>query len=395
MKVILEFKSPLLIGGKKNTSNFINTDDVIKGSVIRAAFAKVILNNCPFRNEKIDGKVNWIQYREDKCSSKCEFKNICKKFSDIHFSYFYPEGSEVVPLTAKLCKTDKKHGYIDCLIDDDKCKKCKGDEDGRTEFKTGLRTVEKNKEQYKVEKTVCIKTSINPYTRTSSDGMLYSVETITATGKNDLGEKICIYEGDIENLTKDELDLFKRLRVGGDTTVGLGKCELKVDNSNKTLDIDMDDFCKRYISKNHIKNKDKNEYAAIKFIGDLKVDFKGAEQRLRNKKIIDDDYITTDEYKKIWEEALGVYDNLEVNIDRIYTDFINYRGYDTFKGNNKRSNAYVMATKGTVIVFKGKNIKEFLEKHTSKADDSKKGVKMSFGYDTEVGFGNYVLYDGR
>lgn len=386
MKVILEFKSPLLIGGKKNTSNFINTDDVIKGSVIRAAFAKVILNNCPFRNEKIDGKVNWIQYREDKCSSKCEFKNICKKFSDIHFSYFYPEGSEVVPLTAKLCKTDKKHGYIDCLIHDDKCDDCKG----RTDFKAGLRkTIGEKKIPYKVEKNVCIKTSINPYTRTSSDGMLYSIETITATGKNDLGEKVCIYEGIIENLTKDELDLFKSLRVGGDTTVGLGKCELKVDNSCKTLNNHKNDFCDKY------RIEDKNDYAAIKFIGDLKVDFKGAEQRLRDKKIIDDDYITTDQYKKIWEEALGVYDNLEVNIDRIYTDFINYRGYDTSKGNNKRSNAFVMATKGTVIVFKGKNVKEFLEKHTSRADDSKKGVKMSFGYDTEVGFGKYVLYDGR
>lgn len=390
MKVILDFKSPLLLGGKKNTSNFINTDDVIKGSVIRAAFAKVILNNCPFRNEKVQNKVNWIEHRGNKCSSECKFNNICKKFSDIHFSYFYPKGSEVVPLTSKLCKTDKNHGYIDCLIDDDKCKKCKGDEDGRTEFKSGLRTIGENKKPYKVEKTVSIKTSINPYTRTSSDGMLYSVETITSTPIKNLEEKVCIYEGYIENLTQDEFTLFKRLRVGGDTTVGLGKCVLSVEDNNKALDIDMDDFCQKYLYKNHIENKDKNEYAAIKFVGDLKVDFKGAEQRLRDKNIIDDDYITTEQYKKIWEEALGVYDNSEVNIDRIYTDFINYRGYDTSKGNNKRSNAFVMATKGTVIVFKGKGIKEFLESNVSE-----KKVKMSFGYDTEVGFGNYVLYDGR
>ena len=42
MKIQLQFESPLLIGGKKHSSNFIETDDVIKGDIIRAAFAKII-----------------------------------------------------------------------------------------------------------------------------------------------------------------------------------------------------------------------------------------------------------------------------------------------------------------------------------------------------------------
>ena len=36
-----------------------------------------------------------------------------QKFSDIKFSFFYPEGSEIVPLTAMKCKEDDSHGYID------------------------------------------------------------------------------------------------------------------------------------------------------------------------------------------------------------------------------------------------------------------------------------------
>ena len=52
MRVALNFESPVLIGGKKSGSNFINSDDVIKGSVIRAAFAKAILSRCPVKGKE-------------------------------------------------------------------------------------------------------------------------------------------------------------------------------------------------------------------------------------------------------------------------------------------------------------------------------------------------------
>ncbi|MBE6051100.1 MAG: hypothetical protein E7214_10730 [Clostridium sp.] len=389
-KINLNFKSPILIGKKAGSKNFISSDEIIKGSVIRAAFAKVILNNCPFKNEPIDGKVNWVGYRGNKCPEGCKFKEVCKKFGNINFSYFYPKGSEIIPLTAMACKTNPEHGYIDCLIDNTECLTCgKG---SRVEFSSGLRTTLANKKPFdKIKKNISVKTSINPYSRTSADGMLYSIETVTETGKNEVGEVECIFEGEIEGLSEKELNLFKRLRVGGDTTVGLGKCELQINNnSSKQQIVNIENFSEKYCKKQKIKKTKEINFAAIKFIGDLKVDFDTAEKNLRDKNIISDEYITTEHYKKIWEEALGIYNEKDITIEKIYTELINYRGYDTSKGNNKRSKAYVMASKGTVIVFKGKGIKEYLEKHTSIKD-----VKMSFGNDTEVGFGKYVLYDGR
>lgn len=378
IKVSLNFKSPLLIGGRKSSNNFITTEEVIKGSVIRAAFAKVILKNCPVKNIKKDKHTkNWVFFRNEECCNSCEFKKICNDFDNIKFSYFYPKGSEIIPLSSMICKTYEEHGFIDCLVDLNECNKCS--EGGRVEFATGLRTIGDNKVPFKdLEKSISVKTSINPYSKTSADGMLYSIETITSTGMGDAGKKECIFEGSIQGIEKEDLSLFKRLRVGGDTTVGLGKCEVSFIQDEKSSKLDMQKFSESYKAKFNIKDK---EFVAIKFTGDLKIDFEEAKKSLN----INDDYITTDDYKLIWKEALGLRDK-NINISKIYTNFTNYRGYDTSKGNNVRTEIFTLAVRGTVIVFEGNSvheIEECLDKH------------KSFGLDTKNGFGNYVLYDGR
>ena len=46
MRVELEFESPLIVGNKRLTTNYIESKDYISGSVIRAAIARNILNHC-------------------------------------------------------------------------------------------------------------------------------------------------------------------------------------------------------------------------------------------------------------------------------------------------------------------------------------------------------------
>ena len=65
MNIELNFKSPVIVGNKKLSTNIIESDDVIKGSVVRAAFANKILRNCQEFNDDTynDGDIkrkNWI-----------------------------------------------------------------------------------------------------------------------------------------------------------------------------------------------------------------------------------------------------------------------------------------------------------------------------------------------
>ncbi|WDU82989.1 hypothetical protein [Caloramator sp. Dgby_cultured_2] len=55
MRIIAEFLSPLLVGTKKLSSNYIEGADYIAGDVMRAAFARTILNNCKeFKNDIVE-----------------------------------------------------------------------------------------------------------------------------------------------------------------------------------------------------------------------------------------------------------------------------------------------------------------------------------------------------
>lgn len=389
IKVSLDFKSPLLIGGRKSSNNFITTDEVIKGSVVRAAFAKVILNHCPVRHIKSkDGRANWIFKRNMECCNSCKYKKFCEKFQNIKFSYFYPKGSEAIPLSSMICKKDRSHGFIDCLIDKKECETC-GD-NGRVEFESGLRTIGEKKIPFDLKKSISVKTSINPYTKTSADGMLYSIETITSTDNKNQ----CIYEGYIELDDDLDLHLFDRLRVGGDTTVGLGKCTTDYSESLQEYNLkNIEAFSDSYKTNNGVPEDKEINFVAIKFIGDLKVNFNKVVDEFKTKEEIIDDYLTAKQYKKIWEMALGLKEDSKLKLEKIYTEIINYRGYDTSKsGKDKRAEVLTLAAKGSVLVFSSnKSVKDMCN-ILYPLDTN---LSNSFGEDTENGFGEYVLYDGR
>lgn len=396
MKVKFRFNSPFLVGGIKRTSNYIESLDYIPGNVVRAAFAKHILSNCPYydRNEyiQVDGveRKNWVYYRGKSQCENCSLKSLCQKFSDVKFSFFYPEGTSIIPATAMRCKMYPEHGLIDRLIvEKPLCKKCNNN-DGRVEFITGY--IRDGKE-YAVTKSLYTRTAIDKYTGTAKDGMLYSLQAITATEGQDN-----IFEGNIWGLNKEDILPIRHLRIGKYISVGFGKCKIIIEDIEGTKDTkdtkdaegvedtknlirSMSEFNKKYKVCNHIE--DDIFYFAIKLTSNTKLDYNIKNYNDRGERII------TDKYKDIWLNSLCIPELIEdFKIEKVYAEVFNFRGYDTSRTEQEqRKQPTHMVQKGSVIIFKtSKDFQNILDTFTS---------LDGFGFDTINGFGQFDFYFGN
>lgn len=394
-RFLLKFQSPVLVGGKQKTANYMESDDIIKGNVIRAAFAKIILDQCPLKNEtvKVNGedRYNWVSYRNKPCCKECNFRKTCSNFDNMKFSYFYPLGSEVIPLCVKVCKKDNDHRYYNDLIHKEKkpCTKCHS----KLEFTTGLRKKYGDKGHYELGKTFLTRNAINSYTKTSQDGMLYSVQVVSNTPiDNELygdilkedqdNECKIVYEGKIEGLCKEEFKNFNVLRVGGDITAGFGKCILQsVEDEKKEDSNSIKNHMKKF--SNLYKKGDLN-FVAIKFTSDCMLDFN-----------YDGKYKDTGDLKKIWRDAL--LNNYKMNkdaivkkvcnleVEKVYSETSFYRGYNhSLDLNIKRSEVSTLVNKGTVILFRSEDDIDDIYNFLNSIE--------GFGDETKNGFGAFEIY---
>lgn len=393
MKVKLKFESPLIIGGIKRVSNYIETLDYIPGNVLRAAFARYILNNCPcFIEDEVvevsgDKRRNWVYFRNRQECKNCRLKNICSNFQNVKFTFFYPEGTDIIPLTTMRCKMNPEHGLIDILTEKGECPDCikAGRNDTRVESVSGYI---KNHYDYVVKKSTFTRTAVDKYTDTAKEGMLYSIEAVTGTDENDN----IVFEGKIEGITKEDISEIEELRVGKYTSVGFGKCSINIVDGEcseqpsadikETITRKMRLFSKQYIENNKAEN-DWN-YVAVKFIADAKLNFIDQD----GKKVRFDSYIDNDILKNIWLSSLNAGDVISrsYNIDKVYAEVFSFRGYDTSKMGDIREEPLHMVQKGSVIVFKSKkNYDDIFDDFTSLS---------SFGIDTDNGFGRFKFHFG-
>lgn len=384
MRVRLKFISPFVVGGIKQVSNYIESIDYIPGNVIRAAIARYILNNCRYYGHyeivEIDGvqRKNWVYFKDKSGCSNCKLKNLCQKLGDIKISFFYPEGTTVIPSTLMMCKMNPQHGFVDRLIEQPKCTRCKGG-GGRVEFVAGLF---KDDKKYSVVKSFVTRTAINRYTGTAKDGALYLLLAVSATLKDqNTGYEENIFEGQISGVTPQELSVIDELRVGKYTSVGLGRCSIEVmeektdiPDSSKIAQ-SLKEFDIQYKRNNGI-NDDGCRYFAIKFLSDTKLDFEFGNVN---------EYLSTEQCKSVWLKALGI--DLDVQIEKVYAEVFGFRGYDTSKvGDDKRELPVYMVEKGSVIVFR-----------TCLAIDRIIGYFSSLeglGQDINDGFGKYYYHFG-
>lgn len=352
-------------------SNYIESLDYIQGNVVRASFARHILYNCiefiENKVEEVDGikRKNWVYFRDKEGCKDCKYKSICRKFSDLKFSFFYPEDTDIISLTAMRCKMHEEHGFIDSLIQERECKQCKG----RVEFVTGYI---KGDSDYSVTKSSITKTEIDRYTQSSKDGSLYSIVAVTETSKDRN-----VFEGTIEGLTDEELDTISELRIGKYLSTGFGKCKIEIED-------DEIKECSEIISnlyKFNTKYKEFNSstkelnYFALKLKSNARLNI---EDNLS-------EYKTTDNYKKIWQKILGINENFKIS--KIYSETFPFRGYNMAKtSDDKREDSVYMVEKGSVFVFSTEESFENVIDYFKKLN--------GFGEEKETGFGEYEFYFG-
>jgi CRISPR/Cas system CSM-associated protein Csm3 (group 7 of RAMP superfamily) len=229
-------ESPLLIGEHTSQSNYRDTKEIIPGTVIRAALARVICEaDGVQKGEK--GRY-WIDSELE--GKQSEFPTLRKAFEQISISTFKPfipanqyneeESSEInyiknLPITAKKSKyklpvdNPQEHYEYDSLVPIlneelfDYVPKHKGDEDYILE----------NAKPEGLSSIVYTRAAKDRYRGTSKDGALYSVRAIVP-------EDNLVFVGTIKGtFDKSELQKLenKAIYVGGMQNTGFGKMSIK------------------------------------------------------------------------------------------------------------------------------------------------------------------------
>ena len=378
-KIKISFDSPFFVGGIRLKENVLSSIEYIPGSVMRASMARYILMNCPlFDPAKPDseGRYNYVYVRDESKCKNCSFFEVCNSFSDISFSFFYPEGFEILPATARGCKYSKNHGFKDLLTfkDDMVCSVCKGENSqeaidsgsaGRMESVGGFRI---GNERGQIKRISITRTAIDRYTHTALDGTLHTIELID--------QGYC-YEGEIKGFEKEWLDNFESLAIGKYSSIGFGKA--------KIIDIcDKADYKEDYgekiieFNKNLRDKEDDKIFVPMTFQSDARL---GIEEKNIDKPL------SGKEYKEIWKQLLFKDDDL-FEVEKVYADNYIYRGFDTSRRRNKREkDPLIQTAKGSVLLLSFKcTIDEALSKIKSIESE---GV----GKDRKDGYGRVKFLD--
>ncbi|MEA5573541.1 CRISPR-associated RAMP protein Csx10 [Calothrix sp. UHCC 0171] len=260
-KIKLEIKalSPLAISRQKPGGSISECEGYIPGSVIRGAIAGAILQQS---NQQLS----------DLSQNGGDFQTLFLGDNPAIFQNAYPskgnailrnqtEKIGVLPATALSSKTksgfktDQNNGVFDSLIDrfcaenyglayDPTCPEEKG---GRVEPFTGFYSKLSNKyHSVSIQKRLLTRVGINRRRATSEEEILYSIEVINESETNPQHEKSVIFKSEIivadENLS-NQLENFIELnrqsfRIGGSTSRGLGKVEIKLNGIAIQEDID-------------------------------------------------------------------------------------------------------------------------------------------------------------
>lgn len=358
------FESNVISGGIKTVNNFLKTEDVINGAVVRAAFANDILFECEYAEEKINGKQYWLAEREAVSHPYCETckcREICKKFSNMTFSVLTPENSIPAPFTAKACKNcGTDHPIMDIIMKNGalKCSVC----GGRMEDLKGII----NKDTYasvKVKHSITTHTAIDMYTRTVKDGSLFSVEAI---------RRGAVYQCEIDDCDTGMVYEGKVIYLGKYSSCGFGKMRII-----SISDIPSRDVAAAIRQMNEkFPQEDGRNYASVLFLSSAKLDIDtcGASP------------LTTAEYKKIWKARLFGED-APVEVEQVYAQNIPYHGFDTSEFYKDSSRC-----KMDILTEAGSSVKVSFAKGSEEAIEFlEKLEKDGIGRDTNIGYGKIAV----
>lgn len=351
------FESDVISCGTKTNNNFLQTVDIINGAVLRAAFANDILIDCPYAEEIFNGKKYQAAYRGSKCDG-CEHEMVCRKFSDMSFSFLMPENSMAAPFTAKACKTcGTEHPIMDTVMENGilRCIKC----GGRMENLKGI--IDRDDfSSVKIPHSVTTHTAIDLHTRTADSGSLFSVEAI---------KKGSVYECEIDDCNSGMLYVGKTVYIGKYSSCGYGK--IKVASIEDVPKYEVKKAIAQFNER--FKCSGGKKYASVLLLSDAKLDI----DKVGNTPV------TTEEYKRIWKERLFGID-APVEVEQIYAQNFLYNGYEMSGGDYK--------IVSEMLTEKGSSVKISFGADDEKAVDFlEKLQENGIGRDTNIGYGKIQI----
>ena len=296
---------PVIAGNQRIADNFLESESFIRGSVIRAGFAMQIAYACPLTEAErcTGGGFFMIEQKSENVCAGCRYAEICKLFSEMRFSYVFPEDSVPAPFTGRICKKEEdKHPIQDILIPMNSpqviCCKCPEGE-GRMESLKGFVRMTAGKEwkRIKVKKQLSTHTSIMAESQTARDHTLFSINAI--------------YPDQSFYITIDDcgtglVEQFDTIYVGKYLSNGYGKIYLeeRTEESGYSLQERIDEFQR--------KAKDETLLSVL-FLSDMRISIPQGKRLILTE----------------WEKLIFKMDDLPFTLDKIYTETTLYSGYNT------------------------------------------------------------------
>jgi CRISPR/Cas system CSM-associated protein Csm3 (group 7 of RAMP superfamily) len=368
-------ESDVMTGGVRNAHdrNFLVSENVISGQVLRAAFANDVLADCLYAGEEVDGKANFVAYRGKEACEDCKNADVCRKFSDMSFSALMKENSLPAPFTLRVCKTDRSHPLMDTIAGSGKlkCPECLKNTatvtsaTGRMENAKGFVDRDGNG-LVKPKRGASMHTSVDPYTGTVVNGNLFSVESL---GRGQ------VYCGMIDDCGSGMLYEGAVIYVGKFSSNGFGKLRITKISQPEERDVlsAIDDFNARFGEKLAEKYGGGKRFAAVLLTSDAKLDIASA-----------GGIMSSEEYRAAWEKAL--FGGKSIRLEQIYAQTFTWSGYDTSSSGTPADGAHkpteLITEKGTSLLV------SFPE---GEEDSLVRLEREGVGADRNIGYGEVLV----
>ena len=297
---------PVVVGNQRVADNFLESESFIRGSVVRAGFAKQIAYACPLteKERSVGGGMFMIEQKSEQKCANCQHAEICKNFSQMYFSYAYCKDAVPAPFTARICKKEEeKHPLQDILIPTDHaqivCSVCPAGE-GRMESLKGFvnMTTAGEWKMMKVQKQLSTHTSILAESQTAQEHTLFSINAICP------GQSFCMT---IDDCGTGLAEQFDTIYIGKYSSNGYGKIRFTERAEEQT-----EDSLSERIAVFQAKAKD-DSLLSVLFLSDMRLTVPSG------KRLILSD----------WEKLVFGNEELPFSLEKIYTETTLYSGYNT------------------------------------------------------------------
>lgn len=355
----LRLLGPVIAGNQRIADNFLESDSFIRGSVVRAGFAKQIAYACPLSEAErsAGGGMFMIELKSETKCAGCKYAEICRHFSEMRFSYAYPADCVPAPLTARLCKkAEDAHPIQDILMPAAQpqlsCHKCPEGE-GRMESLAGYirKAPDGTWKLSRVAKQLSTHTSILSESQTVREHSLFSIYAISP------GQP---FRMQIDDCGTGLAALFDTIYIGKYSSNGYGKIQLSPSAAPEEAPL------AERIAAFQQKAKD-SSLISVLFLSDMRI---AVPQGMR---------LILQE----WEQLLFHGGELPFTLEKIYTETTLYSGYNTARAWNawRDETPDLLLKTGTSLLLRIKDgQRDAAIQYLQQAEQSGLGERCSDGY---------------